>query len=43
LILERTPKNPPAQGAWNGHKVVLGTGEALLGPVVAGDGKQRCL
>ena len=24
--------NLPAQGAWNGQKVVLGTGEILLGP-----------
>ena len=24
--------------AWNGQKVVLGTGESLLGPVPAGDG-----
>ena len=24
--------NPPAYGAWNGQKVVLGTGEGLLGP-----------
>lgn len=24
--------NPPAQRAWNGQRVVLGTGEALLGP-----------
>jgi hypothetical protein len=30
-ILERVPKSLPAQGAWNGQKVVLGTGEALLG------------
>jgi hypothetical protein len=26
------PKNLPAQGAWNGQKGVLGTGEILLGP-----------
>src|SRR4051812_17566484 len=25
-------KNLPAQGAWNGQRVVLGTGEILLGP-----------
>lgn len=31
-ILERVPRNPPAYGAWNGQKVVLGTGEGLLGP-----------
>jgi hypothetical protein len=30
--LERVPKNLPAQGEWNGQKVVLGTGEILLGP-----------
>ena len=30
------PKNLPAQGAWNGHKVVLGTGEILLGPALRG-------
>jgi hypothetical protein len=24
--------NLPAHGAWNGQKVVVGTGEALLGP-----------
>jgi hypothetical protein len=30
--LERVPKNLPAQGAWNGQRVVLGTGEILLGP-----------
>jgi hypothetical protein len=30
--LERVPKNPPAHGAWNGRKGVVGTGEALLGP-----------
>jgi hypothetical protein len=35
--------NPPAQGAWNGQTVVLGTGETLLGPDPAGDGKQPCL
>jgi hypothetical protein len=28
--------NLSAQGAWNGHRVVLGTGEILLGPVVWG-------
>ena len=31
-ILERVLKNLPAQGAWNGQKGVLGTGEILLGP-----------
>ena len=31
-ILERVPKNLPAHGVWNGQKVVVGTGEALLGP-----------
>jgi hypothetical protein len=30
--LERVSKNLPAQGARNGQKVVLGTGEILLGP-----------
>jgi hypothetical protein len=30
------PRNLPAQGAWNGQKVVLGTGEILLGPVLRG-------
>lgn len=34
LILERMPKNSPAYGAWNVKKVVVGTGEALLGPVL---------
>jgi hypothetical protein len=29
------PKNLPAQGEWNGQKVVLGTGEILLGPAPA--------
>jgi hypothetical protein len=28
--------NLSAQGAWNGQRVVLGTGEILLGPVVGG-------
>ena len=37
-ILERVPKNPPAYGAWNGQKAVVGTGEALLGPGPAGMG-----
>ena len=32
--LERVPMNLPAQGAWNDHKGVVGTGEALLGPVL---------
>ena len=31
-ILERVSRNLPAQGARNGQKVVLGTGEILLGP-----------
>ena len=48
LVLEPVPKNLPAQGAWNGQKVVLGTGEILLGPgpaawetvlSITGDGK----
>ena len=30
-------RNLPAYRAWNGQKVVLGTGETLLGPVPAGD------
>ena len=34
--LERVPTNPPAHGAWNGRKGVVGTGEALLGPVLRG-------
>jgi len=29
-ILERVPRNLPAQGAWNGQKGVLGTGEIRL-------------
>jgi hypothetical protein len=33
--LERVPKNPPAQGGWNGQKVDAGTGEALTGPGAA--------
>lgn len=28
--------NLPAQGAWNGQKGVLGTGEILLGPALWG-------
>jgi hypothetical protein len=36
MVLEPVSKNLPAQGAWNGHTVVLGTGEILLGPVVSG-------
>jgi hypothetical protein len=36
LVLEPVPKNLPAQGAWNGQKVVLGTGEILLGPALRG-------
>jgi hypothetical protein len=31
-------RNLSAYGAWNGQKVVLGTGETLLGPDPAGDG-----
>jgi hypothetical protein len=31
-ILEQVSRNLPAQGARNGQKVVLGTGEILLGP-----------
>jgi hypothetical protein len=34
-ILERASRNLPAQGAWNGRRVVLGTGEDLLGPGAA--------
>jgi hypothetical protein len=30
------PRDLPAQGAWNGQRVVLGTGEILLGPVLRG-------
>src|SRR6266508_3566981 len=37
-ILERTTRNPPASRAWNGQKVVVGTGESLLGPGVCGPG-----
>jgi hypothetical protein len=33
--------NLPAQGAWNGQKVVLGTGEILLGPGSAA--REACL
>jgi hypothetical protein len=31
-------RNLSAYGAWNGQMVVLGTGEALLGPASAGGG-----
>jgi hypothetical protein len=44
--------NPPAYGTWNGQKVVLGTGEDLLGsglrvreacpPITGKTGKWRC-
>lgn len=36
LVLEPMLMNLPAQGAWNGQKGVLGTGEILLGPVLWG-------
>ena len=36
LDLERALRNPPAYGAWNGQKGVVGTGEGLLGPVLRG-------
>ena len=36
LVLEPMPRDLPAQGAWNGQRVVLGTGEILLGPVLRG-------
>jgi hypothetical protein len=36
LVLEPMPRYLPAQGAWNGQRVVLGTGEILLGPVLRG-------
>jgi len=36
MSLERMPRNSPAYGAWNVKKVVVGTGEALLGPCPAG-------
>jgi hypothetical protein len=36
LVLERTLRNLPGWGAWNGQMVVLGTGEALLGSVLRG-------
>jgi hypothetical protein len=39
-ILERAAKNPPAWWAWNGQKVVVGTGESLLGPWVCGSGSE---
>jgi hypothetical protein len=35
-ILERALMNLPVYGAWNGQKVVVGTGESLLGPVLWG-------
>jgi hypothetical protein len=34
LVLEPVSTNLPAQGAGNGQRVVLGTGEILLGPVL---------
>ena len=37
-IVERVLMDPPAEGTWNGQKVVVGTGEALLGPEPAGLG-----
>jgi hypothetical protein len=40
--LERTSKNPPAQGTWNVKKVVVATGEALLGSS-CGDEEFVCL
>jgi hypothetical protein len=36
-VLEGVRKNLPVYGAWNGQRVVLGTGETLLGPIPAGD------
>ena len=36
--VERVRRDLSAYGAWNGQMVVLGTGEALLGPVPAGGG-----
>jgi hypothetical protein len=36
LVLEPVPRDLPAQGAWNGQRVVLGTGEILLGPALRG-------
>lgn len=36
VVLEPVPRDLPAQGAWNGQRVVLGTGEILLGPVLRG-------
>ena len=36
MNLERMPRNSPAYGAWNVKKVVVGTGEALLGPCPVG-------
>jgi hypothetical protein len=39
-ILERAAKNPPASRAWNGQRVVVGTGESLLGPAPTGGGSE---
>ena len=36
MNLERMLKDSPAYGAWNVKKVVVGTGETLLGPVLWG-------
>ncbi|HUY86094.1 MAG TPA: hypothetical protein VMU77_03190 [Acidimicrobiales bacterium] len=36
MNLERMLKVSPAYGAWNVKKVVVGTGEALLGPCPVG-------
>lgn len=41
--LERVPRNSPAQWALNGQKVVLRTGEALLGPGSCGSGSDPYL
>ena len=39
-ILERAARNLPASRAWNGQKVVVGTGESLLGPRGCGPGSE---
>jgi hypothetical protein len=42
-FLERVRRNPSAYGAWNGQKVVLGTGETLLGPSLRGREQRRSI
>ncbi len=41
-ILERVLKNSSAYGTWNVKKVVVGTGEALLGPHPVGMRNAPC-